>query len=788
MMLNWQQILAYIQANPAVSAALAGMVLSACYILLMVATRLGDVKPGIQAFVLSGVIHIVLVGLWGSLSATGDHLTGGGDGTSEGEEIIVPISEVIVTDEQNEQDPTNQEHGTVFNRIPTTQDSEFLRETTPVDERVALDQPERNVESMEPRQTSLPELAPESDSVEQAPRQAFAPRSTPRSAADANVALNEETSESRTDVDSLGTARGRRSSDFGTGQFPVETEIRNVRRGQEFDAQVKVSMTAPRTGGQGFVDSDSPVRKSAQSEITQRRTGAAPHAIDFTDTGPFDGASEGSPADNPSGPRDRGSKFTRAAPSTLGGLVENTSGESSSTETGLRRRVQEFAPSKTSTTPRLAAMGLGTPSGLGRATERPGISNPDFETVTKRQGPLTSDTYKFRNPRQRKRVALLHGATQESERAVELSLHWLAQHQNPEGNWDADGFERLCPAGDRCWGAAGRGNPTEVDRVNAPHDRVALETAGKQADTGLTALVVLTFLGAGYTQDEGPYADQIDRALRWMIRQQTTDGYLGGKASHYERMYCHGMATYALGEACGMMASSGTEDEQLRQALSRAVRYIIAMQNPRDGGWRYLDGHLANQESDMSMFGWQLMALKSAEIAGVPIPESTRSGMELFLRKIGQGKEKGLVPYRVGEKPKPSMTAEALFCRQVMGQSRDSASSQESIEFLALHPPKQETQDLYHWYYGTLATYQYGGEPWTLWNDRLRDTLVATQVNTGHAAGSWEPRDQWSRHGGRLYSTALSTMCLEVYYRFLPLYQSQDRLTGIRPNSAVLQE
>jgi hypothetical protein len=272
-----------------------------------------------------------------------------------------------------------------------------------------------------------------------------------------------------------------------------------------------------------------------------------------------------------------------------------------------------------------------------------------------------------------------------------------------------------------------------------------------------------------------------------MIRQQLANGYLGGKASHYEQMYCHGMATYALGEACGMLDNPEHDDPNLRRAVIKAVKYIAAMQNPRDGGWRYLDGHLAKQESDMSMFGWQLMALKSAEIAGVPIPEKTRDGLEAFLTKIGQGKHFGLASYRLNEKPKASMTAEALFCRQVLGVRRNAPSNREAIEFLAQFPPKPEGQDLYYWYYGTLAIYQYGGQPWAEWNDRLRDNLVATQRKTGHAAGSWDPRDNWSRHGGRLYSTALSTMCLEVYYRFLPLYQEHDRKVEERAISKTVK-
>jgi hypothetical protein len=293
--------------------------------------------------------------------------------------------------------------------------------------------------------------------------------------------------------------------------------------------------------------------------------------------------------------------------------------------------------------------------------------------------------------------------------------------------------------------------------------------AGQHADTGVTALALLAFLGAGYTHEEGQYADQVDRTIRWLIRQQREDGFLGGKATHFEQMYCHAMATYALAEAYGMQ-SDLSSDARLREPLVRAVAYIVDNQNP-DGGWRYVKG----QSSDMSIFGWQLMALKSAEIAGLTIPESTKVNMVRFLKDRSLGQNKGLAGYRlVGGQPLPptdSMTAEALFCKQMLGISRTNQASLEAVEFIMRHVPRSSTHNLYFWYYGTLAMYQYGGTPWREWNESLRETLIAEQRTRGHLAGSWDPKAPWGPYGGRVFSTALSTLCLEVYYRFLPLYQ-----------------
>ena len=86
-------------------------------------------------------------------------------------------------------------------------------------------------------------------------------------------------------------------------------------------------------------------------------------------------------------------------------------------------------------------------------------------------------------------------------------------------------------------------------------------------------------------------------------------------------------------------------------------------------------------------------------------------------------------------------------------------------------PPQRTQMNYYYWYYGSLAMRQYGGDEWTQWNERLRELLVQDQIQVGLLAGSWDPNDLWGRYGGRIYSTALATLCLEVYYRYMPLYR-----------------
>ena len=43
-------------------------------------------------------------------------------------------------------------------------------------------------------------------------------------------------------------------------------------------------------------------------------------------------------------------------------------------------------------------------------------------------------------------------------------------------------------------------------------------------------------------------------------------------------------------------------------------------------------------------------------------------------------------------------------------------------------------------------------------------------VAAGDLEGSCDTRCRWGEQGGRVYTTALATLTLEVYYRYLPMY------------------
>ena len=96
--------------------------------------------------------------------------------------------------------------------------------------------------------------------------------------------------------------------------------------------------------------------------------------------------------------------------------------------------------------------------------------------------------------------------------------------------------------------------------------------------------------------------------------------------------------------------------------------------------------------------------------------------------------------------------------------------------------PDAGDRDVYYWYYATQVMHNLQDSNWDRWNRQVRRVLIETQCRDGScAAGSWDPehpsQDGWGVKGGRVFVTSLSTLTLEIYYRYLSLYKvSHDPL------------
>ncbi len=169
------------------------------------------------------------------------------------------------------------------------------------------------------------------------------------------------------------------------------------------------------------------------------------------------------------------------------------------------------------------------------------------------------------------------------------------------------------------------------------------------------------------------------------------------------------------------------------------------------------------------------MALKSAQMANLQVPAASLQGCRTWLQRVaGTGGKLGQFGYTNNSTVKPEMTAEALLCLQYLDMPRDDPHISAGSAYLSKTLPRKNTHSSYYWYYGTQVMYHLQGEPWKRWNDAMKPLLIATQEKTGHQAGTWPPRDNWERSGGRLLATSLRILMLEVYFSHLPLYRTSE--------------
>lgn len=360
-------------------------------------------------------------------------------------------------------------------------------------------------------------------------------------------------------------------------------------------------------------------------------------------------------------------------------------------------------------------------------------SDSTSESVTVSIGAtdITIDKPMFggRSGAMKKALLAIYGGTAQTEDAVQLGLQWLKAQQLRNGSWSMRG-----PYGD---------------------------PGTSENHTAATAMAMLAFMGAGNTHQSGDYAKELERAVKWLVGEQDRSGFMAKDARDHERMYAQAQATIAL---CELYAMTG--DSWLRPRAQLALDFGCESQSP-EGGWRYQPRF----DSDTSVTGWFVMALKSGVSAGLEIDSQAFYRVNRFLDSVQHFEGAGY-SYQQRGNPSPPMTAEGLLCRQYLGWPRAAEPMRAGLETLVdAHPITMNDRDVYYWYYATQALHHYGGDLWKRWNNVMRVELPASQVKSGAEKGSWSPQnDAWGGTAGRLYTTCLSIYCLEVYYRHMPLY------------------
>lgn len=384
-----------------------------------------------------------------------------------------------------------------------------------------------------------------------------------------------------------------------------------------------------------------------------------------------------------------------------------------------------------------------TSLGLGSS---PALSQ-EFQSLLKKRS--TSGSVSFsalaseeilssRSPRGRQESVERYGGSGASEDAVELALLWFSRHQSSDGSWNTTRFNEQCACKDK-------GYDTYIPAT--------------------TALVLLCYTGAGYSHTQGPYRKGVRQGMEYLLSIQEANGRLGLK-----NMYNHAIAMLALAELYAL-----TKEPLLRHPLEQAIVFTQSAQQ-KGGGFSYA-AHPPVSRNDSSITAWVLMALITSHLAHLPVPVELFQGIAHHFSQMTD--PDGSVLYAdVGENANRGglgMLAVGLYARLALGFSSQEALSQTQIHLLLKNPPrwneaKNLNNSMYYWYYGSMALFLSDPVSFRRWNQELIRQILPQQCQKGHEKGSFDPVGLWGKHGGRLYSTAILTLSLEMYYKYSPHY------------------
>ena len=357
----------------------------------------------------------------------------------------------------------------------------------------------------------------------------------------------------------------------------------------------------------------------------------------------------------------------------------------------------------------------------------------DLEKTGPNTGPLPNGLRKRCTAKDRLQRLEDSGGNALCEEAGIKSLRWMKKTKNTNGSWE--------------------------DKYPVAH----------------TGLALLAYLGHCETPASLEFGETVTNAIVYLIDNNLKqEGRSASDLNNRHWPYEHAIALYALCEAYTFSKQINLLDltPGLEETVREGIQYIIDNQTSA-GGWDY-HYNLEARDGDTSIVAWHLQALKAAKSTGLRWKRKDRT-ISSALRFLASTQHRnggfGYTnenPAGFGRNPNTphTLTGAGTLCFQQHKGNKDShvVKGIKHIAENSVFSFSNNTANLYEHYYSSQVMINKGGKEWTDYNNLIRDELIKAQKDDG----TWPRTAGIGSQSESMYSTALATLMLEVYYRFLP--------------------
>lgn len=299
-------------------------------------------------------------------------------------------------------------------------------------------------------------------------------------------------------------------------------------------------------------------------------------------------------------------------------------------------------------------------------------------------------------------------------------------------------------------------------------------------EPAISALCLMAFLSRGHVPGQGPYGEQLEKTVRFILSAQQPDGMVSLKRHSNYSVYNHGISSLVLSELYGM--SPPDDQDRMRKAIESALKFTsLRYPQPKrkahdEGSWRYLERERSN-DGDLSITSWNVMFLRSAKNSGFDIDIKLVDEALTYMKQLyDPGKAFRYAFYSEapnGVEYHRAMAGAAILSLSLAGEHHSEMATG-TAGYLLKHPFNQYERPegrgefiCYAAFYTSHGMFQMGGEYWSEFYPRLVKSLLETQRQNG----SWLLKNTRENEYGASYMTALSILALTPPYQMLPIFQ-----------------